>query len=77
MSWSPLTSFCSRVADVANIAFVLSLPELPEGLGNRDDIYLDACNTLNSFFDNGEIDHAFYDYLCMHLDYSFAHGGRS
>jgi hypothetical protein len=75
MTFSPLTSFCSRVAAVTNAAFLLSLPELPTELGNRDDIYLEACGLLNGFFDNGEIDDYFHDYLSMHLDYAFHIGG--
>lgn len=75
MSFSPLTSFCSKFADIANAAFLLSLPALPDTSASRDDIYLDACIALNSFYDNGEIDDAFFDYLCMHLDYAFSNGG--
>lgn len=75
MSCSYLTAFCGRVESVARAAFLLSLPELPEDLGNRDAIYLEACGVLNFLFDNGDLDDAFYDYLTMHLDYSFSIGG--
>lgn len=78
MLLSPLSSFCARALDVTSAAFLLSLPELPElsdPRTTRDDIYLDACLTLNAMRDNGEIDDVFFDYLCMHLDYAFAQGG--
>lgn len=75
MSWSPLSTHCNSIASVTSAAFLLSLPELPDSSASRDDIYLGACITLNSLRDDGEIDDVFFDYLCMHLDYSFSQGG--
>lgn len=75
MSWSPLSSFCSEVSLIASSAFVLSLPKLPDASGSRDEIYRVACRSLNTMLDKGQIDDEFFDYLRMHLDYAFFHGG--
>lgn len=75
MTFTPLSSFCNDVSFVTSAAFLLSLPDTPESVGSRDDFYLDACIVLNALRDSGKIDDIFFDYLCMHLDYSHANGG--
>ena len=54
----------TEVTYITSIAFVLSLPELPDASASRDELYLDACISLNTIRDNGQIEDVFFDYLC-------------